>query len=162
MTVFDYVVLAIVVLSVALGWWRGFVYELLSVLGWVAAYFIARLFAPDVAQHVPDAVGTELVKTALAYAAIFIATLLVGGVLAWALSKLIKLAGLGMLDGSLGALFGLARGVLLVLVLVWLSGLTDIPQQRFWRDALLSKPLQDVAVMGKDFLPDNVAKKVSY
>jgi membrane protein required for colicin V production len=162
MTAFDYAILAIIGLSIGLGWWRGFVYELLSLLGWVIAYFVARLFAPGVTPWVPDMVASEAAKTAVAYACLFTGTLIVSGIVAWLLSKLVKFVGLGWMDGSMGALFGLLRGLLLVLVLVLLAGLTDLPQQPFWRDAWSSKALQGVALFTKDFLPENVAKKVSY
>lgn len=162
MTAFDYAVLAIMGLSIGLGWWRGFVYEALSLLGWVVAYFVARLFAPGIAPYVPDVAGTEVAKTAVAYACLFIATLLVSGIVAWLLSKLAKFVGLGWMDGTMGAVFGLLRGVLLVLVLVLLAGLTDMPRQPFWRDAWSSQALQSAALFSKDFLPENAAKKVSY
>lgn len=162
MTAFDYVILAIVGLSVGLGWWRGFVYELLSLFGWMAAYFVARLFAPGLAQYVPDAVASDAAKTAVAYGCLFIGTLIVCGIVAWSLSKLVKFVGLGWMDRIMGAGFGVCRGVLLVLVLVLLAGLTSLPQQPFWRDAWSSKALQSAALFTKDFLPEELAKKVTY
>jgi membrane protein required for colicin V production len=66
------------------------------------------------------------------------------------------------MDGVMGGIFGLLRGVLLVLLLVLLAGLTSLPKKPFWRDAWSSKSLQSVALFTKDFLPDNVAKKVIY
>lgn len=162
MTIFDYAVLAIMGLSVGLGWWRGFVYELLSLLGWLTAYFVARLFAQQASQYVPGVAVSAEAKTAVAYACLFIATLIVSGVVAWSLSKLVKFVGLGWMDGIMGALFGVLRGVLLVLVLVWLAGLTSFPQQPFWRDAWSSRYLQSAALFTKEFLPENVAKQVAY
>lgn len=162
MTAFDYVILAIIALSVVLGWWRGFVYELLSLFGWMAAYFVARLFAPEIAHYVPDAVASAGAKTAVAYACLFIVTLIVSGIVAWSLSKLVKFVGLGWMDGIMGAGFGVLRGVLLVLILVLLAGLTSLPRQPFWRDAWSSQSLQKVALFTKDFLPEDVAKKVTY
>jgi membrane protein required for colicin V production len=100
--------------------------------------------------------------TAVAYTCLFVATLIVSGILAWIFSKLVKLAGLGLMDGVMGGIFGLLRGVLLVLLLVLLAGLTSLPKKPFWRDAWSSKSLQSVALFTKDFLPDNVAKKVIY
>ena len=126
MTIFDYAVLAIVVASIGLGWWRGFIFELLSLLGWVAAYFVARLFATEVSVYIPDVVASDVAKTAVAYACLFVATLIVSGIVAWLLSKLVRFVGMGLLDGLLGGLFGLLRGVLLVLILVLLGGLTSV------------------------------------
>lgn len=162
MTGFDYAVAGIVVLSGLLGWWRGLVYEVLSLLGWVAAYVAARLFAADAAPLMPAALGAEDVRMAAAFALLFVAALIVGGILAWLLSKLVKWVGLGWLDGSLGALFGMLRGMLVTLVLVLLAGLTGLPQQPYWRDAWLSKPLVNVVLAARNQLPQNVTQRLHY
>jgi membrane protein required for colicin V production len=162
MTGFDYTVIAIVLLSALLGWWRGFVYEVLSLLGWIAAGMVAKLFATSAMPYMPDALGAESAKTAAAFVALFIATLIVGGIVAWLLSKLVKWVGLGWLDGLLGTLFGMLRGVLLVLVLVILAGMTRLPQEPFWRNAWSSKPLESVALAMQGWLPDSVAQRMHY
>ena len=162
MTWFDYTVIAIVILSALLGWWRGLVYEVFALLGWVAAYFVARLFGADVAPLLPAWMGAENARMTVAFALLFVATLVISGIVAWALSKLVKWVGLGWLDGLLGGLFGMVRGVLVVLVLVLLAGLTDLPKESFWRDALLSKSLENAALSAKGWLPGNIAQRVHY
>jgi membrane protein required for colicin V production len=162
MTVFDYTVSIIVLLSALLGWWRGFVYEVLSLLGWMAAWAVARLFAASAAPYMPAGLGAESAKTAAAFVALFVVTLIVGGVVAWLLSKLVKWVGLGWLDGLLGTLFGMLRGVLLVLVLVVMAGMTRLPHESFWRNAWSSKPLESMALALHTWLPESVAQRVHY
>ncbi len=162
MTWFDYTVIAIVILSALLGWWRGLVYEVLALLGWVAAYFVARMFGADVAPLLPAWMGAEAVRMTVAFALLFVVALFISGIVAWLLSKLVKWVGLGWLDGLLGGLFGLVRGVLVVLVLALLAGLTDLPKDPFWRDAWLSKPMENAALSAKKWLPGNVAQRVHY
>jgi len=162
MTWFDYIVISVTVLSIAIGWWRGMSYEVLSLVGWVAAYLVARTFVTTAVNWVPAAVTADWSRSTLAYAGLFIVTLFVCAVLSWFISKLIKFSGLGILDGLLGAGFGLLRGVFIVLVLVWLGGMTDMPKKPFWREALLSAPLQKLALFAIDVLPNDVAKKISY
>ena len=162
MTWFDYTVIAIVILSALLGWWRGLVYEVLALIGWVAAYAVARLFVAKAAPYIPAALGAEAVRTAAAFAALFIGALIIGGIVAWLLSKLVKWVGLGWLDGLLGALFGVLRGALVVLALVLLAGLTGLPKEPSWRIAALSKPLENVALAAKGWLPESVAQRVHY
>lgn len=159
---FDYTVIAIVLLSVLLGWWRGLVYEVLALLGWVAAGIVARLFAAKAAPYMPAALGAEAVRTAVAFAALFIGTLIISGIVAWMLSKLVKWVGLGWLDGLLGALFGMLRGVLVILALVLLAGLTGLPKESFWRNAASSKPLENVALVAKGWLPESVAQRITF
>ncbi len=158
MTVFDYAVIAIILLSALVGWWRGFMYELFSLIGWLAAYIVARTFSAQALPYVPEAVGTENIRWAAAFAALFIVTLIVGALFAWFLARLAKFAGLSGMDGKFGAIFGMLRGVLVVVALVWLGGLTGLPQRPFWRDAWSSKPLQEAALYAQDYLPENAAK----
>lgn len=160
MTQFDFAAIAILLVSLLLGVWRGLLYEVLSLIGWPLAWLASKLFAAGVASVLP--VQQEGMRIALAYALVFVATLLVWGVLVWLLSKLVKAAGLGGLDRVLGGSFGLIRGVLVILVLVWLAGLTSIPEQAYWRDARSSKFAEDVAVLVKGCLPDNIAQRIHY
>ena len=159
MTSFDYAVIAIILLSALVGWWRGFMYELFSLIGWVAAYIVARTFSAQALPYVPLAVGEQNIRSAVAFAALFIATLIVAALFAWLLARLAKFAGLSGMDGKFGAIFGMLRGGLVVIALVWLGGLTDLPQLPFWRNALSSKPLQEAALYAKDYLPENAVRK---
>lgn len=158
MTAFDISVIAIVALSALLGWWRGFMYELFSLIGWIAAYVVARTFSAQMAPYIPEAVGSGSIRSIVAFAALFIVTLIVGAILAWLLARLAKFAGLGGMDGKFGAMFGVLRGVLVVLALVWLGGLTSMPQKAWWRDAWSSKPLQQAALYAKDYVPENTVR----
>ncbi len=159
MIAFDFAVIAIIALSALLGWWRGFMYELFSLIGWIAAYVVARTFSAQVLPYIPEAVDAENIRSAAAFAALFIVTLIVGAIAAWLLARLAKFAGLGGMDGKFGAMFGMLRGVLVVLALVWLGGLTSLPQKSWWRDAWSSKPLQQAALYAKDYVPDNAVRK---
>ena len=160
MTGFDFAVIGVLLVSLLLGLWRGLVYEVLSLLGWPVAFVLSRLFADSVAPMMPGV--QETLRITLAYAAVFVAALIAWGVLAWLLARLVKAVGLGGLDRMLGGLFGLLRGGLVVLVLVWLAGLTDIPEQPFWRSAQTSKAAEDVALLAKAWLPDNIARRIRY
>ena len=159
MTSFDYAVIVIIVLSALVGWWRGFMYELFSLIGWLAAYIVARTFSAELVPYVPMAVGAENLRSAAAFAALFIVTLIVGALFAWFLARLAKFAGLSGMDGKFGAIFGMLRGGMMVIALVWLGGLTDLPKLPFWRNALSSKPLQHAALYAKNYLPEDAAKK---
>ena len=162
MATLDYVVIGLVVFSVLLGWWRGLVYEVLSLLGWAVAYAVARLFAVQAMPYLPHSMGPEAVRMAAAFALLFMGTLVVSGIVAWLLSKLVKFAGLGWLDGFLGAMFGMLRGGFLVLVLVMLAGMTALPKAKFWREAQLSAPLEQAALQARVWLPAAMAQKINF
>ncbi len=160
MTGFDFAVIAILLVSLLIGLWRGLVYEVLSLIGWPVAFVLSKLYGESVASMMSGA--QETVRTVLGYAVVFIAALIVWGVLAWLLSKLVKAAGLGWLDRSLGALFGVLRGMLVIIALVWLAGLTTIPEQPFWRGAQTSRAAENIALLTKAWLPDSIARRIHY
>lgn len=168
MTGFDFAVIAILLVSLLLGWWRGWVCEVLSLLGWPIAFVLSNIYADDLVRLVPmptqNHVATlrDTLSMPVAYAVVFIAVLIVWGVVVWFLSKLSKAIGLGLLDSMMGGLFGVMRGGLVLLALVWLAGMTSIPDQTFWRNGLMSKTLEDAALLTKSWLPDDIAKRVHY
>ncbi len=163
MTQLDYIILLVILLSVLLGWWRGLVYEILSLVSWVTAYFVAKAWVTEITPYMPDALENETLKGAAAFVFAFVVTLILCGIAAWAIYRLAKSFGLDWrTDGVAGAIFGLARGFLIVMLLVLLAGLTKLPQTVFWKEALLSKPLQNTAMVVKDLLPDEMAKRITY
>jgi membrane protein required for colicin V production len=160
MTGFDFAVIAILLVSLLFGLWRGLLYEVLSLLGWPLAFMLSNMYADGLAQHIP--IQNEMLRTTGAYVMVFIAVMIVWGILVWGLTKFLRAIGLGRLDRMLGGLFGVLRGVLVVLVVVWLAGVTDIPERPFWRDAQMSRGAEDVALLTKAWLPENIAQRIHY
>jgi membrane protein required for colicin V production len=162
MTWFDYAVLGVIGLSLLLGVFRGLVKELISLVGWVAAAVIASMFASQLSEWVPPGVGNQVLRVAIAFVIVFLAVVVTAALLGWALSMLIKAAGMGLADRILGAMFGLFRGVLIVLVAVMLAGLTMLPQDPIWKQAVLSGPLETAVVAVKPLLPRELAQRIRF
>ena len=162
MTWFDYAVIAIVGLSVLLSIIHGLVREILSLASWIVAFLVAQIYATDVAPLLPAAVTHESVRLLAGFLSVFVAVLAVMTVLAILLSKLIRTAGLGFADRALGGVFGLVRGLAIVLIAVLLAGLTSLPKQPAWRHAMLSAPLVTLADWVKVWLPHDLAKHINY
>ena len=162
MTVVDIIVLAIVGISILFGVLRGLVREVLALVAWVAAFLIANLLAPDAAKLVPRAMANEELRLLVSFVVVFIAALVGLSVLAILASKLVRIIGLGPSDRVVGGFFGLARGVLVVMILVLLAGLTSLPRQSAWRDAVLRGPLEAVAGHVKAWLPADLSKRIKY
>lgn len=162
MTSFDYIVLAILVVSGFLGLLRGLVKEVLSLIAYLAAFLAAIWWAPRVSVWLTPYIVNDLLRTAVAYAVVFVIVLLLVGLVNVTLGTLIKKTGLTPADHGLGSLFGVLRGVLIILVLVSLGGYTDLPKEPWWRDARLSP----VAVQGvqaiKNILPPSLASWLPY
>ena len=162
MTSFDYLVLAIIGLSIILSVMRGLLIEALSILGWVAAFFVAKTYSSQLMPMMPADIPTESMRILAAFLVLFFATLLVASLLAIALTAIFKKIGLGWLNRLFGAIFGLARGVLIVCILVFLAGLTDAPQDERWRNAMFSAPIEALVISLLPWIPDNIAKHVKY
>ena len=161
MTWFDYAVTAIVALSVLLAAYRGVVREITALAGWAAALVLSGMFAQDLAHWLPAALS-PLVKAVAAYLLIFLGVLLLSGLAGMLLAKLFRVAGLGLTDRAVGALFGLARGALIVFLLVMLAGLTSLPKEPFWREAVLSGPIETAVLAAKPVLPKDLAQRIRY
>jgi len=162
MTLFDIAVIAIVGLSVLLSVIRGLVREVLALAAWVVAFVAANLLAGSVAPSMPESLPTEELRLLAGFACVFLGVLIAMSLLAILVSKLVKSAGLGLEDRMLGAAFGLARGLLLVMILVLLAGLTSLPRQAVWRNAVLSDPLESFAGMIRAWLPAELAQRITY
>ncbi len=162
MTIFDYIVLFILVSSVVISTMRGLVKEILSLVGWVAAFVVANAFGAKLAPMLPSVVPGEALRLIVAFIALFLAVRVLMGLLALAVGALIEASGLSLADRGLGGLFGLGRGIVIVLAGVILCGMTSIPQQAFWKDALLSPMAETGARTVKPFLPAAFAQHVQF
>lgn len=162
MTLFDYAVLTIVGASVLLSIFRGLVREVLALAAWVVAFFTAGLLGNVVAGWLATSILDDSVRVLVAFIAVFLATLISMSLIALAVSGLMRKAGLGVEDRVLGSFFGFARGMLIVMLLVLLAGLTGLPRQPAWTDAMLSAPLEALAAAAKPWLPQVLASNVSY
>ncbi|GGB85303.1 CvpA family protein [Pseudoduganella buxea] len=162
MTIFDYVVLFVLVASVIISTLRGLVKEMLSLAGWIVAFVVANRYSAPLAVLLPEAVPGEVVRLIVAFIALFIGVRILMGILTMAIAALVEAGGLSLADRGLGGLFGLARGLVIVLTGVILCGMTSIPQQDFWRQALLSPLAESGARTVKPFLPAALAQHVQF
>jgi membrane protein required for colicin V production len=162
MTLVDYIVLAIVGLSVLISVWRGAVREVLALAAWILAFLAGQAYAPLAAVYMPAAIEHAPMRLLAGFVCIFLLVLVLTTLLAVAISRVLRSAGLGPLDRGLGAIFGCARGMLVVIILVLLCGLTTYPRTPSWRDAMLSPALEAAAASVKPFLPYELARRIDF
>jgi membrane protein required for colicin V production len=161
MTWFDYAVLGVLVVSIALGVWRGLVREMLSLAGWVIAFLAANLFAGPLSETITSVMQPEL-RVLFAWLGIFAVVLMVASLGAMLLAKVIKAVGLASTDRWLGALFGLARGLLIALAFALVAGLTRFPVYPAWKESVFGAPLANTVVQLKPWLPTALAQRLRY
>jgi membrane protein required for colicin V production len=162
MTLFDLAVIAILAISIGLALWRGMVRELFSLVSWLGAFWISKEFAGIVAGWLPASVSNPGLRLVIGFVGLMVLSLLVFSLLTLLMVHLVKVAGLKNSDRTLGAFFGLVRGVIIIVILVLVGGMTSAPREAFWRNALLSRPLVAVALWVKPWFPDEVARRVSF
>ena len=161
-TTFDYVVMAVVFISVIISIWRGLVREVMSVLSWIAAIWLAIRFTVPFADWLPAAITNQSARYVTAFVVIFVGAVFLLELFGVLLAKLTHAAGLAFIDRLLGAVFGALRGALLAWIFVLIAGLTEMPQQPWWRDSVLAAPLESSVMAARPLLPAEVAKRLKY
>ena len=162
MTIFDYLVLFILIASIVISMLRGLMKEILSLVSWIVAFVVANMFGADLAPLLPSAIPGVALRLIAAFLILFIGVRLLMGLLMMAVDAAINAAGLTLADRGLGGLFGLARGIVIVLAGVMLAGMTDLPKQDFWKHALLSPMAETGARTVQPFLPADIARHVRF
>jgi len=162
MNAVDYVVIILLLVSVAAGVIRGAIREVMNIGGWVLAYSLARAYASDLAPLFADWVREPVARTLLGWVVVFLVVLVVVSLLASLLSEVVRKLGLSSLDRGVGALIGVARGLLILLAATLVVGLTRIPHSELWRQAAVTPWLEIAALYAKGVLPESIAAKISY
>jgi len=160
-TIFDAAVIFVIALSTLFAFVRGVVRELIALIAWIAGFIAALAFTPLVGSWLPD-FGHPALRYLIAFAAILIGALILGALIAYPLARAIRAAGLGFVDRFLGSIFGLARGLLLVVAFVLAAGLTELPRADWWQNATLAPPLVVLALSLKPYLPPQWAERLDY
>jgi len=152
----DYAVLGIVAISILVGAIRGFIKEALSLAVWAAAFLLAFQYSGAVAMQLESHIELPSARTSLAFAGLFLSVLLVGGLLTFLIGKLVEKTGLSGTDRLLGGVFGGVRGLILVLALMLVAGLTPLPRDPWWQQSRTIQSLLPLAEWASLFLPDYV------
>jgi membrane protein required for colicin V production len=158
----DYVILAILGISVIIGLVRGFTREALSLAGWIIAIGVTINFTDQLQDLLVPYFSSKPVRIALAVVILFLFTLLVAAMVNYLALALLDKSGLTGTDRMIGVVFGFLRGFALIVVLVLLSGLTDFPKESGWRQSQLMHYFQSTALWLRQFVPREVATNIRY
>lgn len=138
----DYLIIAIIAVSALISLVRGFVREALSIVVWVAAFWLAIAFARPFASMLSRYIESPMLQVVVAFAVIFVGTLLLGAIVGFLGGLLVDRTGLSGTDRAIGVVFGAARGLILTALLILLLGLTRLPQEAWWRQSTMINWLQ--------------------
>jgi membrane protein required for colicin V production len=162
MTAFDLMVIGVVGLSTVLAFMRGFVRVFVSLAAWVIAVLAAARFSQLIGGMLPDFGQTPATRYVVAFALILVAVLIGGALLGFLLSRLVQAVGLGFLDRTLGAIFGVARGLLIAVIVVLFAGMTSAPKMDWWQNSLAAPILTAAALNLRPWLPKAWAERLDY
>lgn len=158
MTALDWLFIAVLLLSVVIGLWRGLVYEVLSLAGWVLAFVLAQWSAPELARWLPVGDTGQPVRYAIAFGLVFIVSVFLAGLLASLMRRMIQTVGLRPVDRMLGTGFGAMRGIVLVLAIAVVFLLTPLRDSEWWSQSQ-GAPVAVAALKGlKPMLPERFGR----
>jgi membrane protein required for colicin V production len=149
----DLVIVGVIGLSGLIGMIRGLIREVFSLASWGVAVWLALKFSPQVAAHLESVIAMPSARLAAAFGIVFFAVLLVLGLVGLLLETLVEKTGLSGTDRVAGLLFGIARGVLVVAVLVLLAGFTPLPADPWWKQSRLIPAFQSLSLWLRDQIP---------
>ena len=156
----DWFFIGVLVVSLLVGAWRGLVFEVISVVSWIAAFVLAQWFAPAVAHWLPISSTNEALRYGLGFLIVFVGTIFAGSLIAFVVKKLLAAVGLSPVDRMLGAAFGVVRGVVILLALTVVVGMTPLKSAHWWQESEGAK-LAGVALHGlKPVLPEDFGKYI--
>lgn len=158
----DYAILVVVALSAIIGLFRGFFREAVGLATWVLAFWLAFRLTEFGGGLLADWISVRSVRLAVAFGAIFVLVLILGAVANFLIGKLIVHTGFAGTDRALGGVFGVLRGVAVLVLLVLLAGLTPVPGDAWWRQSLFIGHLQTGALWVRGWLPADLAAAIEY
>ncbi len=155
----DLVIIGIILISALISLVRGFVKESISLVSWILAGFIAFRYFSALAELLLPYVESPTIRTGVAFSVLFVSTLIVGAIVNFMASQMVSKTGLSGTDKTLGMVFGAARGILIVTLMVLLAGLTPMPEETWWQDSATIRYFSQLANWLKDILPQDISSR---
>jgi membrane protein required for colicin V production len=161
MILIDWVILGLVALSGLISIKRGFVKEALSLVTWVIAFFIARMFSGSLAHLLGDLVTTPSARWGIAYGILFAGTLIVGALVNHLVAEFVKVTGLTSTDRVFGMVFGITRGLVILTAIIFGIQFTAIPEDPWWKESIIIPYFEVLVDWARNTVPDAANKILS-
>jgi membrane protein required for colicin V production len=152
----DYSIIAIIALSVLISVMRGFVREVISLVIWAAAIIVSFIFYQYIAGLLVNVIHSNSVRLVISFVGLFLATLIFGMLINYLIGQLVSNTGLSSTDRVLGIIFGVVRGILVVVLLMMLAGLTPFSKGESWQGSVLIPQFEPIEKWVRSSLPDSV------
>ena len=158
----DYVIIGLVSSGLIIGLLRGFSLEVFSLVFWLLAIGIGLSFSSEFSVFLDSTISNPIPKIAASFTLLFLITLIVGSLIRMLLGESIKKSKLTFTERLGGMIFGIVHGMVVVVVLVMLAGLTALPDDLWWKESKLLPPFELCAIWLRDHIPSGLAGYVHY
>lgn len=157
---FDLAIIGVVLIFAVIGIVRGFIREVLSLLSWILAFWVAFTFADPLSHVFEPYIEAPVLRIIASFTALFISTLLLLTVISFLIHKMLSVTGIRGTDRALGGLFGGVKGLVIIALLMLFAHETVLPQEKWWRTSLLAEHFQPLVLIIKDLLPADMTKRL--
>ncbi len=158
----DYLIIGIIVISAGISIVRGFMKEVLSLISWILAFWVAMMFHSHFSTLLAKYISTPSIRLFLAFFTLFAVTLILGALVNHLICQVVEKTGLTGTDRALGVVFGLLRGLAIVTILILAAGATPMPSDSWWQNSLLIDHFVNLALWVRDMLPSEIAQHINY
>lgn len=162
MTFFDYFIMAVFLASVLLGFWRGMVSEVITLVGWILAFVLARRLGGLLGSYLEAHLPNPAWQAVLGWLLVFIGVLFATALLRFGFRNLLKALGLGIADRVFGLFFGAIRGCILLLFMTVIVGMTPLPLQPWWQLSVSTPYLEKSIQMATPWLPAEINHRIRF
>lgn len=157
---FDLAIIGVVLIFFVIGIVRGFIREVLSLLSWILAFWVAFTFADPISHIFQAYIEAPVLRIVASFAALFISTLILLTVISFLIHKLLSVSGIKGTDRALGGLFGGVKGLVIIALLMLFAHETVLPQEKWWRNSLLAGHFQPLVLIIRDLLPPDMTRRL--
>ncbi len=155
----DYAIIGVMAFSVLISIVRGFVREALSLTTWIIAIWVGATYSSLLSPMLAPYIHSTMVRGVVAFFILFAGTLIIGTMASFLITQIVHKTGLTGTDRMLGIVFGLARGALVVAILLLIGSLTTMPQSPWWKGSVLIPHFKPMAVWLQGFFPASTGGK---
>lgn len=160
---FDLLMIVVMIAFLITGALRGFVLEVLSLILWPLAAFIAWLFAEQATGLYTSFITDPQLRMVAAFVTVFLVVFVIGTIVVYFVHRALPLRGpLRTSNAVLGGVAGLVRGGIIIIIVFLVAGITSMPQRPWWRESLLTPYFQKAAVAVSSYLPSDIARHIRY
>ena len=154
MALLDIAIIGLILISVLVGFIRGFTKELMSIVAWVVSIYLAFNFYEPAAKYFSQFVNQEILSNVIGGGAIFVVSLFLFSLIGYLISKAVSASGIKGTDRVLGGVLGVARGVLIIGFLIVVASVFNVQNREIWQESQLIDHFEPVATIINSVLPE--------